>query len=69
MNIHAKCGDKVVFSHPDFGTNYDKKNAREHLTLNQVYTVDGTMVHSFETDIYLVEIPDIWFNSVQFDDF
>lgn len=67
MNIYTTKGSKVIFSHPTWGWTADVIRAAKYLTLNEVYTVDRTVVHTDYTDVYLVEHPNIAFNSVQFD--
>jgi len=68
MNIYAKHGDKVIFNHPNYGYPSDQQKAKEHLILGQHYTVDFTEVSRSSTKVYLVGFPDIFFNSVLFDD-
>jgi len=68
MNIYAKEGDKVICSTFDAGYDADKIKAEAHLVLNQVYTINCTVVHDWSTDVYLQEIPDVKFNSVFFED-
>lgn len=67
MNIHTTPGNKVIFAHPTWGWPADQIRAAKYLTLNTVYTVDRTIVHTDYTNVYLVEHPDVPFNSVQFD--
>lgn len=69
MNKRAKHGDKVVFKHPDKGYEVDHRLAREHLKVDEVYTVDITYVHSYHTDVFLVEVPRVPFSSVLFENF
>lgn len=66
MNIYAKSGDKVIFSFPGSGYEYHQETAKEHLVLNETYTVDYTEVHSWFTEVYLKEVPGVAFNSVLF---
>lgn len=68
MNIHAKKGTKVVFSHPDAGLPFERKDAKEKLTIGATYTVECTNVHSFKTCVYLQEVPYTPFNSVLFEE-
>jgi hypothetical protein len=67
MDIYSRPGIKVVFAHLDAGYRYDIEKAEKHLVLGNTYTVDYTVVGSFRTDVYLMEIPGVYFNSVQFD--
>jgi hypothetical protein len=68
MNIYSQHGDKVVYNNFNDGGAWDQGVAKQFLEPNQVYTVDYTEVHSFSTDVYLVEVPNIRFNSVVFSD-
>lgn len=68
MNIFSRCGDKVVFNHPNAGYDHHQKTARKHLVVGKVYTVNFTVVSSWHTDVYLQEVPNVMFNSVLFDD-
>ena len=47
-----------------FGCGFD--DPREHLVVNQVYTIDKIIIHTWYTEIYLKEIPGKKFNSVHF---
>jgi len=67
MNIEAKKGDKVIFT-GNGGYDIENKIAKTILTVNKIYTVDYTIIHSYNTDVILEEFPDNKFNSVFFDD-
>ena len=70
MDIHAKSGRQVTFLHSlAHGHIPDRENAAANLVLGRTYTVDGTVVHGFSTDVYLKEIPGVSFNSCHFEDF
>lgn len=68
MNIYANEGDKVKFSYPENGYDYDIEKGKKYLEVGKVYTVDYTDVHSYTTDVYIKEVPNISFNSVLFSD-
>jgi len=68
MNIYAINGHKIKCTYLDLGYNYQIERAHKHLKLGQVYTVDYTEVHNESTDVFLLEIPDIAFNSTCFED-
>lgn len=68
MNIYAKKGDRVIFSHPKAGYYYDQQTASKYLKLGEIYTVELTNVGGFSTRVYLQEFKDISFNSVHFED-
>ena len=63
MNIYASNGFRVKVRN-----NRDSLRIKEHLKEGKVYTVECTEVHSWHTDVYLREVPNIAFNSVDFDD-
>lgn len=67
MDIYAEPGTEVVFNHPDAGYLGDKEQATEHLTVGETYTVEFTRVGAWRTDVGLVEVPNVLFNSVFFD--
>lgn len=66
MDIYSPKGTKVIFDMPDAGYPYHQEIAKKHLVVGKVYTVDYTEVHSCSTDVYLVGLPDVAFNSVLF---
>lgn len=68
MYIYAQKGHRVVFTHPNAGRDDEIKDAAEYLTVGETYTVDKTEVHSFHTNVWLEEIPDVYFNNCMFDD-
>lgn len=68
MNIYAKRGAKVRFARPDAGYKGDQEMAAEHLTVGGVYTVERTDVGQSHTTVWLQEVPERGFNSVQFTD-
>lgn len=63
MNIYALKGFLVRVR-----KNRDSLRINEHLKEGKVYTVECTEVHSWHTDVYLQEVPNIDFNPVDFDD-
>lgn len=68
MDIYAKQGTKVVFSHPKAGYTHHQEVAAQHLKEGETYTVDHTEVDRWHTDVFLSEVPGVAFNSVHFDD-
>lgn len=68
MEIYALEGHKVKCVTMTAGYKHDQEIAKQHLLLNEIYTVDHTDVHNSLTDVYLKEIPEVRFNSVFFDD-
>lgn len=68
MNVNADEGDKIIFSYPENGYEYDQEKAQKHLEVGQEYTVSYTEVSGYSTAVHLKEVPDISFNSVMFSD-
>lgn len=68
MNIYAKPGIKVVWTGPTTPFGSVCHNPEEHLEVDKEYTVFRTEVHSCHTHVYLTEVPNIPFNSVQFEE-
>jgi hypothetical protein len=68
MDIYAQNGHKVKYDVPNAGLDHDKEKCQRLLKLGETYTVDYTDVHSWYTDVYLVEFPGENFNSVNFSD-
>jgi hypothetical protein len=68
MRIDAPEGTKVRFAHPDWGWDKDGPYAMRYLEVGGVYTVDHTVIHKWETDVYFKEIPERAFNSVLFEE-
>lgn len=68
MNIYAPPGSKIKYSEFNNGYRYDKNIAEKHLIRGEIYTVLRTDVSNYHTSVYLVEVPNIGFNSVMFSD-
>lgn len=68
MNIYSRLGDKVIFDHPDAGYTYDQNKAKEYLKIGAIYTVDKTIVHSYSSEVFLLEFKNVSFNTVLFSD-
>jgi hypothetical protein len=67
MDIYSKPGTKVVYDSATAGYPFDQEKIKKHgLILGGIYTVNFTVVHSSSTDVYLVEFPGVYFNSVCF---
>jgi hypothetical protein len=69
MNIYAKNGAKVIYSNPTGGYPADCEDAKKHLKLISIYTVDHTHVGGFDTRVYLKEVEGKCFNSCLFVDY
>ena len=66
MDIYAPHGTKVIFDEPNNGRPFHQDTAKKHLIVGKVYTVDFTEVFNSSTDVYLVGLPNVGFNSVLF---
>jgi hypothetical protein len=63
MNIYALKGHKVKCVTLSAGYDYHKEIAKKHLEVGKEYTVDN-----WHTDVWLLEFPNVKFNSVLFED-
>lgn len=68
MNIYAPPGTKVRYACFLAGFPHDQQLAEQHLTRRAIYTVARADVHDYYTDVYLLEVPGVAFNSVLFTD-
>lgn len=66
MNLFALEGYKVRCSFPNNGTASDKERVKKYLVADEIYTVERTEVHNWNTDVWLKEVPNVIFNSVHF---
>lgn len=71
MNINATRGHKVTVTSKTLrnGYEYDQEKVRKHLHVGEVYTVDTVSIDSFHSDVTLIEVPGVSFNSVSFEDY
>ena len=69
MDIRASVGDSVRFVYPTHGSTEDQRWALAHLEVGKVYTVERVKPHGdFATDVFLIEVPGVPFNSALFKD-
>lgn len=68
MRIDCPEGTKVILGFPDHGYPHDQEMVKKHLKVGETYTVERTVIHNFNTDVYLKEIPGVPFNSVLFEE-
>ena len=68
MKPDAAKGHKVVFSNPLNGRLLDQREARKYLKVNGVYTVERTSQNSWGKKIFLIEVPEVAFNTILFED-
>ena len=66
MDIHSPKGTKVIYDQLNAGYDHDQETCREHLEFGKTYTVEYTEVHSWHTQVWLQEVPDVPFNSAVF---
>jgi len=68
MNIYALTDHKVVCTTLKGGYPSDEELAMKHLEIGNNYTVLETKVRDWSTNVYLKELPGLFFNSVFFED-
>lgn len=68
MNIYALKDHKVICKTLSAGYESDQETAKKYLEIGKIYTIKSTTVHSWNTDVYLQEFPNVKFNSVFFED-
>jgi len=70
MNIYSSPGDKVMVTYTTAknGHLHDKEQVRKFLKVPGIYTIKKVTARSWNTEIMLEEVPDVWFNSVNFED-
>jgi len=70
MNIYALEGHKVKVTKDTFnhGCDSDKEKMKQYCEINKEFTVNYTIVGSWDTRVYLKEFPGIDFNVVNFED-
>jgi hypothetical protein len=69
MNIYSKHGDKVIFLNQNgLEQQRDRAIFMGLIPLN-VYTVNRIEVGSWSSQVELIEFPDLWLNTVMFDDY
>jgi len=66
LDIFNPSSRPVLFAFPDNGTPLCREKAHALLTPNQTYTLEHIEVLSWESFVYLKEVPNQGFNSVLF---
>ena len=68
MDLYANEGYRVTVTEQtiNWGWESDKEKANKYLKPGEVYTVLRTEVGGWHTDVWLKEIPNVYFNSVHF---
>lgn len=69
MDIRAEPGSRIKFVYPDNGYSVHQATAKQYLRPDHVYTVELVDVSAYHTDVFLVEVPGVSFNSVLFEDY
>jgi hypothetical protein len=67
MNIWTQKGAKIKFANAEAGFPSDERSVKEHLVLDEIYTISRIIVCSYRTTVYLEEVPKIGFNSCHFE--
>jgi len=67
MNLDCKHGMKVRYI-GEGGWDADKVHANKYLTVGEIYTVDIIDIGNWSSDVYLIEFPEIDFNTVMFEE-
>ena len=62
MNIYALTNHKVIC------IALGSEIAIQNLQIDAIYTIEKTIVGKYQTEVYLQEIPNIVFNSIDFKD-
>jgi hypothetical protein len=64
----VKKGDKVVITASSAKNGYpnDQENVKTYLKIGEEYTLTKVIEKNWITDVYLQEVPEIKFNSVNF---
>lgn len=65
--LFSERGVRVRVKTFNAGSRYDRGLAERHLAQDQVYTIDRISIGRNYTDVWLVEVPDLSFNSVFFE--
>ena len=61
-NIYALRGFKVKITEITGGIQQNKESVEKYLKVGQTYTVEKTEVHSWHTDYYFQELPNMAFS-------
>lgn len=62
MNIYALNNHKVIC------IALNSENSIQNLKIDEIYTVEKTIVGKYQTEVFLQEFPSISFNSIDFKD-
>jgi hypothetical protein len=69
MNIYSKKGDKVIVTEDSIKNGFEKSYSRSLLEIGKVYTIESVKIDKYNTDVFLQEIPNVSFNSVNFENY
>lgn len=67
LRLDAASGTKVRYT-GEGGWDADKVHANKYLTVGEIYTVDIIDIGSWCSEVYLVEVPHLDFNTVMFEE-
>lgn len=68
MKLTAPKGHRVILSHPERGFDIHQEAAAKWLDLGVTYTVQRVMTSMLYTKVWLQEVPNVEFNTLQFED-
>ncbi|MCC6516912.1 MAG: hypothetical protein IT275_11220 [Chitinophagales bacterium] len=70
IKLYAEKGHKVTVTEKSIknGYDFDIENVNKYLKVGEIYTVEEMDVYDFHSTVLLQEIPNVYFNSVNFID-
>ena len=69
MNIFDRTERSIVcISNKDLGMDHERRANADKLVVGEIYTLDDVVVEDWYSDVYLKEFPDLYFNSVLFEE-
>jgi hypothetical protein len=67
QNLYVMPGAKVKYYYNNNGSPIEIENSKRYLIFNKVYTIKDIVVRDWSSYIVLEGIPDMMFNTVQFE--
>lgn len=67
MSPNTEPGSHIRYSFPDAGYPDDQANAKRHLKVNRIYTVDYVTEGGWSSYVYLIEVPSVPFDITLFE--
>lgn len=59
---------KIRFANPDWGLPHDQELAKQHLVVGVEYETSKVVVNQSSSQVELSQFPNVWFNTVLFND-